>query len=246
MRRPTSHAFRLAVCIASALAASLAGSASAQPLPAYAPDTTATAYGTSSAIVIRLDEYGFGLGAGGRARLSSDLSLTVEAALGSGKDAREQQFFVGFFGDSVTPLKRNYALLLPIHIGLEGRLFRQTVESNFRPFAALAGGPVVALQWPYFDDMDGDGIRAEQGEELLGFFAGLGDAQPRLGVGGSLAVGAYFGRGTQRAQGLRFAFIAHYFPAEVDLLELDPAVEDPSRAWFITPVVSFHLLRLFD
>lgn len=218
----------------------------AQPLPAYAPDTTATAFGTSTSIVIRLDEYGFGLGTAVRAGLSSDLSLTVEAAIGAGKDEREQQFFVGFFGDRVTPLKRNNALLLPVHLGLEQRLFRRTVESNVRPYVALAGGPVVALQWPYFSDLNGDGIRQEDIEEVLGSFGGLGDMEARVGVGGSAAVGAYFGRGTQRAQGLRFGFIAHYFPSEVDLLELAPEVEDPSRQWFVTPMVSFHLVRLID
>ena len=246
MRLPFSVPARLTVPLAGLVLALLAASASAQPLPPYAPDTTASVYGTSSSLVILLDEYGFGLGAGGRTRLSPDLSFTAELAVGAGRDAREQQFFVGFFGDSVTPLKRNYALLMPLHLGLERRLFRRTVESNFRPFASLAGGPVVAVQWPYFDDVDGDGIRAEQGEELLGAFAGLGDSELRLGVSGRVAVGAHFGRGTRRAQGLRFAFVGHYFPAEVDLLELDPEVEDPSRAWFITPVVSYHLVRLFD
>ncbi|MEM1056982.1 MAG: hypothetical protein AAGI52_15775 [Bacteroidota bacterium] len=228
------------------LALSASAALRAQPLPDYAPDTTATAYGTSSSVVIRLDEYGFGLGTAVRARLTPDLSFSVEAAIGAGKDAREQQFFVGFFGDRVTPLKRNNALLLPVHLGLEQRLFRRTVESNFRPYAALSGGPVVALQWPYFEDVNGDGIRAEAGEDVLGAFGGLGDMEARLGVGGSVALGAYFGRGTRRAQGLRFAFIGHYFPAEVDLLELAPEVEDPSRAWFITPVVSYHLVRLID
>lgn len=221
----------------------LASGASAQPLPPMAADTTAAAYGASTAIVLRLDEYGFGIGSAARARLTDDLSLSFEMSLGAGRDAREQQFFVGFFGDSVTPFKRNYALLVPMHIGLEHRLFRESVEANFRPFAALSGGPVLALQWPYFEDNNNDGIR-DAGEERLGTFGGLGDAQPRLGVGGSAALGAYFGRGTRTAQGLRFSFIGHYFPAEVDLLELDPEVENPSRQWFLTPVVSFHLVRM--
>ena len=225
------------------LLAACASGAAAQPLPPLAPDTTAALYGASTAVVIRLDEYGFGLGGAARGRITDDYSLTFEAALGAGKDAREQQFFVGFFGDSVTPFKRNYALLLPLHLGVERRLLRESVEDNFRPFAALAAGPVVALQWPYFEDVDRDGIR-DDGEDLLGFFGGLDRSQPRLGVGGSAAVGAYFGRGTRTAQGLRFAFIGHYFPSQVDLLELDPDVENPSRHWFLTPVVSFHLVRL--
>ena len=240
------HAVRSVIGCVFALAAFAAGPApEAQPLPPLAPDTTAAVYGASTAFVVRLDQSGFGLGTAARARLTDDLSLTMEVAAGAAKDPREQQFFVGFFGDTVTPLKRNYALLLPLHVGLERRLFRESVESNFRPFAALAGGPAVALQWPYFDDVDGDGVLGE-GEERLGVFRGLGDVDPRVGVGGSTTLGAYFGSGTQRSQGLRFGFTAHYFPSEVELLEPRPEVESPSRRWFVTPVVSFHLVRLLD
>lgn len=219
----------------------------AQPLPPLAPDTTAALYGASTAIVIRLDEYGFGLGTAARGRLSDDLSLTFEAAVGSGKDAREQQFAIGgILGDTVTPLKRNYVLLLPAHLGVEQRLFRRSVESNFRPYVSASGGPVLALQWPYFEDENGDGIRQEEVERRLGAFGGLGSLQPRVGVSGSAAVGAYIGRSAQRAIGLRFGFVGHYFPAEVDLLELRDDVETPSREWFLTPVVSFHIVRLID
>ncbi|MEL6616842.1 MAG: hypothetical protein AAFQ43_13950, partial [Bacteroidota bacterium] len=230
------------------LAAALAARPlAAQPLPPLLPDTTAAAYGASTALIIRLDEYGFGLGTAARGRLTDDLSLTFEAAIGSGKDAREQQFAIGgILGDTVTPLKRNYVLLLPAHLGIENRLFRQSVESNFRPYVAASGGPVLALQWPYFDDANGDGIRQSDSERRLGAFGGLGSTQPRLGVSGSASVGAYFGNGTQRALGLRFAFVGHYFPAEVDLLEVREDVETPSRRWFLTPVVSFHIVRLLD
>ena len=235
-------AMRLLFCLALLLAS---GASGAQPLPLPDADTTATRFGTSTAVVIRLDEYGFGLGGATRGRLTDDLSITFEAGVGSGKDTREQQFFFGSFGDSVTPFKRNYALLVPLHLGLEQRLFRQSVEDNFRPFVTASGGPVMAFQWPYFDDIDSNGIRDDaSGEDILGALSGIPDGQIRVGLSGNTAVGAYFGSGTRRAQGLRFGFIAHYFPGEVDLLELRPEVEDPSRQWFITPVVSFHLVRL--
>ncbi len=226
-----------------ALALLAASGARAQPLPLPDADTTAASFGSSTALVIRLDEYGFGVGGATRARLSDDLSLTFEAAVGSGKDTREQQFFFGSFGDSVTPFKRNYALLVPLHLGLEQRLFRRSVEDNFRPFVTASGGPVMAFQWPYFEDVDGNGI-LDEGEDLQGAFRGIPDGEIRVGLGANAALGAYFGRSARRTQGLRFGIIAHYFPAEVDLLELDPRVEDPSRRWFITPVVSFHLVRL--
>ena len=210
------------------------------PLP---PDTTAARYATGLALAFTLTEDGLGAGLAGRLRVADDLSLTAELSAGAARDEREQRFFVGFFGDTVTPFKRSYAALVPLHAGLEWRLFRTHVEDNLRPFVAVAAGPTVAVQWPYFDDLNENGIR-DAGEVRLGASAGLDDAETRLGVGASLAVGAYFGRSRRTVQGLRLGFTGHYFPVAVDLLELNPAVERPSRTTFWTPTVSFLLVRL--
>ncbi len=235
-----------AIVLAVLLAAALAGSArpaSAQRVAPPLPDTTAARYGTSGALVLALTEYGLGLGGALRGRVTDDVSMTVELGLGAGRDEREQTF-VGLFGDRVTPLKRNYVLLAPLHLGTEVRLFRKTVEDNFRPFVHLAAGPTFAYQWPYFDDVDGDGRRGE-GEDLLGTFGGLGDGETRVGIGSTLTVGAFFGRSRRNTQALRFGLQGTYFPTPVDLLEVAPEVEDPSRHAFWTPVVSFHVVRLF-
>lgn len=211
------------------------------PLP---PDTTAARYGSSGSFVFVLTEYGLGVGGALRGRVTDDVSLVAEVALGAGRDEREQRFFVGFFGDTITPFKRNYMLMLPLHVGLERRLFRESVEDNFRPFVHVSVGPTLGYQWPYFDDLDADG-RLDEGEERLGAFGGLGDGEARLGVGGTAAVGAFFGRGRRTTQALRFGLQGTYFPVEVDLLEIDEAVDQPSRKQFWTPVLSFHVARLF-
>jgi hypothetical protein len=171
-----------------------------------------------------------------------DTSLLLEASIGAGRDEREQQFFVGLFGETVTPFKRNYVLMVPVHFGLERRLFRRSIEDDFRPFVQLTAGPTVAYQWPYFDDVDSDGLR-DDGEERLGAWGGLSRGEFRLGAGGTAGFGAYFGRG-RSAQGLRFGYAGSYFFKPVELLEEDPAVEGPDRRFFGTPVVSFHLVRL--
>ena len=229
---------------AAALAAALGAVAGAQPVAPPLPDTTAARYGTSGALVLGLTEYGLGAGLAGRLRATDDLSLTVEVALGAGRDEREQSFTADALGTRVTPLKRNYLLLLPVRVGLERRLFRTSVEDNFRPFVHADLGPTVGYQWPYFDDADGDGQR-DAGEPALGAFAGLDDGEARIGVGGTLAVGAFFGRGRRSTQALRFGLQGTYFPVEVDLLETRPEVEGPSRRTFWTPTVSFHVARLF-
>jgi len=207
-----------------------------------APDSALTPYGSGVGGSMLLTEFGFGAGGAYRYGLGAGTSLLFEAALGAGRDEREQQFFVGLFGETVTPLKRNYVLLLPLHAGVEQRVFRRAVADNFRPFVQLTAGPTLAYQWPYFDDTNGDGVRGDD-EARLGPWRGIGRGEVRLGAGGTLAVGAYFGRG-RTVQGLRFGYAASYFPTPVELLEEDPAVEGPSRRFFGTPVVSFHLLRL--
>lgn len=227
-----------------ALLPAVASAQPARPAPIL-PDTTARRFGTSVALALLLTEDGLGIGAAARTGLSQDLSFAFETSIGAARDEREQQFFVGLFGDTVTPLKRNYAVLIPLHLGLEGRLFRQSVEDNFRPFVSLTGGPTFGIQWPYFDDRNSDGIR-DRGEERLGPFGGLGDAQLRLGVGGTLALGVAVGSTSRSAQSLRFGFTGHVFPGEIDLLELDPEVESPSQRVFWTPTVSFHVVRLFQ
>lgn len=206
------------------------------------PDTTAARYGSSGAFVLMLTEYGFGAGGSVRLRLTDDVSFVSGLSVGAGRDEREQSF-IGFFGERVTPFKRNYVALIPLHVGIERRLFRQSVEDNFRPFVIAAVGPTMAYQWPYFDDADEDG-RLDEGESVLGPFAGLGRGEARFGIGAELGVGAFFGRGRRTTQAVRFGFQGMYFPTEVELLEIRPDVEDPSRQTFWTPVVSFHLARL--
>lgn len=210
------------------------------PLP---PDTTARRYGQSAALLLVLTEDGLGAGVATRAAVTDDVTFTAELRAGAARDEREQQFFVGLFGDTVTPFKRHYVAIVPLQFGAERRLFRNVVEDNFRPFVALAAGPSLAVQWPYFDDADGDGVR-QDGERIFGLTEGLGRAETRLGVGGTAALGAYFGRSRRSVQGLRIGLALHYFPVAVDLLEADPAVERPSRKTFVSPTVSFHLLRL--
>ena len=211
------------------------------PLP---PDTTALLYGTSQALTFQITEFGLGAGVASRMAVSDDVSAVAEISFGAGRDEREQQFFVGFFGDSVVPFKRNYVLFVPFRLGVERRLFRRAIEDNFRPFVHASGGPTLALQWPYFDDADGDGQLDVGEEERLSTFAGLLDAEPRLGAGLTLAVGAAFGSSRRTAQSLRIGVAGDVFPGEIDLLELDPSIEQPSRRAFWTPVISVHIARL--
>lgn len=232
---------RLALLV---LALGLAATARAQPLPEPVEPEGPAHYGTGVGASLLLTNYGFGLGGLYRGAVGETTSLVTEFSIGSGKDEREQEFFVGFFGDTVVPYKRHNFLMAPLHVGVERRLFQQTIEDDFRPFVQVLAGPAVGFQWPYFDDANDNGLR-ESDERKLGVLAGIGDGEFRLGVGGTVALGAYFGESRRATQGLRIGYVGSYFFREVELLEPRPEVEDPTQRFFGTPVVSLYLVRLF-
>lgn len=223
----------------------LGPAARAQPATGEPPQPEGPAhYGSGIGGSLLLTNYGFGLGGVWRGAIGEATSLVVDLSIGSGKDEREQEFFIGFFGETVVPFKRSYFLMAPLHVGLERRLFREQIEDSFRPFVQMLAGPAFGYQWPYFEDANGNG-RREAEEERLGALGGFGDGSVRVGVGGTIALGAYFGESRRATQGIRIGYIGSYFFRAVDLLEERPEVERPSQHFFGTPIVSLYILRLF-
>lgn len=209
----------LALGLAAALTL-LAPRARAQDVAADSVD-----YGTGTGLALVLTDSGFALGAYAQTRLGRSTAFTFEAAIGSARDEREVRFLRGQFGGTVIRGKANYVLVLPISLGLEQRVFRSRIEDNFRPYLHVGAGPVLAWQYPYFDDADGDG-RYDDDERIYDAFARLFQGRARLGAGGTLAIGARFGRG-RAVQGVRFGYLVEYYPVGLQLLE--PALRGPDR-----------------
>jgi hypothetical protein len=206
-----------------------------------APPLASADHDSGFGISVLLTNYGFAFGGMVRLGIAPNTSFVADASLGTARDEREQEFFIGPFGETITLFKRNHFLMMPLNLGLEQRLFAVAIEDDFRPFLQTSFGPVIGYQWPYFDDLNQNGIR-ESGEPRRGFFD-LSDGEFRLGLGGALALGAYFGEG-QRAVGVRIGYSAQYFFEAVDLLELRAEIDGPSRQYFGTPTVSLHLMGL--
>ena len=217
------------------LVALLAAPLAAQPADGPYAD------GPGAGLALVLTNDGFGLGAFARGPLARDRSWTAGLSGRPGKDEREQQFFVGLFGETVVPFKRHYFLIVPLEAGVEQRLFSQQIRSTFRPFVHLSAGPALGYQWPYFDDRDGDGINTD--EPTLGAFEQIGRGEFRFGASGSLSFGAYIDTSAGSALGFRFGYAAAYFFEEVELLEADPRVDDPDRQFFGTPVLGLQFVR---
>lgn len=194
-------------------------------------------------LALMLANDGFGIGVFARGPLATDLSWTVGLSGRPGKDEREQQFFVGLFGETVIPFKRHYFLMLPLEVGLERRLFSRQIRPTFRPFVHFSAGPTLGYQWPYFDDQNGDGINTD--EPTLGPFEQIGRGDFRFGIGGQAHFGAYIDTSADSALGFRFGYAAAYFFEEVELLEADPRVDEPNRHVFGTPVLGVQFVRRF-
>ena len=212
-------------------------------------------YGSGISATILLTNSGFGLGGNYRYALSSGVSMLVELSIGAGKDEREVAFF-DRFGRRDIPHKANYLLMVPVQIGLEKRVFRNDIEDNFRPYWQFSAGPTLGWEYPYFQDCNGDGsynrsadcngdgeIASGEGERTYDAIGALIKGSFRFGIGGTLALGAHFGRSQKLTQGVRIGYTFTYFLKDgIQLLE--PSIQEAQHG-FGTPTISVFFGRLF-
>ena len=241
--------------ILSALTLLLAAHAiQAQPADALPPDTLAAPrYGTGAGGSLLLTNSGFGVGGYAAVRVGPLTSLVAELSLSGVRDERETKFF-GYGGPTIQN-KAHYLLVVPLRLGAFHRLFRKSIEDNFRPYVHASVGPTLGWVSPYFDDCNGnrqfdrsadcnrDGaVGPDEGEREYDAFSALPRGHAEMGVGGQIALGAHFGYSTRVSQGLQIAYRFDYFPDAIALLE--PRIKKPQQ-FFGTPVVSFTFGRLF-
>jgi hypothetical protein len=172
--------------------------------------------------------------------MAPDWVFSLEARIGAVKDAREVAFF-DRSGTRDVPSKANYLVEIPLEVGVEKRLFRSSIEDNFRPFVQASMGPVVGWMYPYYEDRNGNGA-LDDGEPTFDAVSGLSRGSVRFGAGVLAAVGAHFGRSTRVSQGVRLAVKATYFHDGIPLMEA--AIRGPQRL-FVTPVLQFYLGRFW-
>ncbi len=205
-------------------------------------------YASGAGLAVVLSNSGFGLGGYYRYGLGPTHSLVLETSLSAGKDEREVKFFTYF--RSYIPNKANYLLLLPVHGGVQRRLFRDDIEDNFRPYLQLTAGPTFGWMSPYFRDCNANGkfdenLPCESGgtEKTYDAFTAFPKGKPRFGMGGLVALGAHFGSGARAAQGVRIGYAFSYFFQEIPLLEAD--IQGGVQQYFGTPTITLTIGRLF-
>jgi hypothetical protein len=173
----------------------------AQPVRKTPPAKRNT-YGSGIGMNIALTNSGFGFGGYLMRSVSTTTSFLADFMITTVKDEREQRFF-NFFGESIIPNKQNYLHVLPFQLGIQKRLFKESIEDNFRPYVHLTGGPTLGWVSPYYEDDNGNG-RRDISEDTHDIISAFPKGNVEYGVGGQFAIGAHFGISRKSTQGIRF------------------------------------------
>lgn len=206
--------------------------------PAARIETDENPYGSGVGLQILLTNSGFGLGAYLHRSITDDTYFMTEVSLGAGKDENEMKFFR--FGSSFIPNKANYLLMMPVQGGIIHRLFKDAIEENFRPYVQVTGGPTIGWEYPYFDDANGNG-QNDREEDSYDSIGALPKGELRLGVGGTIALGAHFGLSRKVTQGVRIGYAFTHFFEGIQLLE--PQVQEAQK-FFGTPTITLTFGKL--
>ena len=185
-----------------------------------------------------LTNSGFGLGGYVSTGVGRAMRLSLELVLGAAKDEREVAFF-DRFGRRDVPNKANYLLELPLHVGIERRLFQSKIEENFRPFILVTGGPLLGWAYPYFEDDNNNGLLDTE-ERSFDVISGVTNGHIEPGVSFGIYLGAHFGEIGTSSQGVRIGYRLSYYKNEIALL--DTSIKAPSRS-IGTPVISVYFGR---
>lgn len=140
---------------------------------------------------ILISNNGFGLGGFLRHQYAEDTFGTMTLGFSEAKDDNEVEY-VTYYGQTVIPGKINRFILVPLHFGVEYRLFAEDILDNFRPYINAAVGPTLVFSSPYDRE----------------FFNSLGYGQAHYTLGGYVGFGAFFGSDRESLSGIN---IRYYF-----------------------------------
>lgn len=144
---------------------------------------------------ILLSNNGFGLAGFYRREFSRDLFGTVIVGLAESKDDNEVEY-VTYWGQTIVPNKLNRFLLVPLHFGIQYRLFADDIMDSFRPYVNAGLGPTLVLSAPYERE----------------YFNSWGYAQSHYTIGGYIGAGAYFGSDMGSLSGINIRYYLIPFP----------------------------------
>lgn len=144
---------------------------------------------TAAGVDLLFSGSGWGLGGFYQTAIAEHLSLTLHAAISGKRNTDEfENYLLG-----PTPVvwdKVNRLFMFPTTVGLQYRLFAESLQESFRPFVSVGAGPTVIIATPYLRD------DAYYGRRYYEFFSSFADAVTYVRPGGYVGTGAFFGSPT--------------------------------------------------
>lgn len=168
---------------------------------------------------ILLSNNGFGLAGFYRREFSRDLFGTVTLGIAESKDDNEVEY-IDYWGQSYVFGKLNRFLFIPLHFGIQYRLFADDITDSFRPYVNAGVGPTMILVSPYMDPSTGEQIE---------YFKSLGKARPKYTAGGYIGAGAYFGSDMGSLSGINIRYYFVPVAGGIPSLLEAPDYNDPNR-----------------
>lgn len=120
---------------------------------------------------------GFGAGVFYFKELSANTFGFVDLGMSGAQNQDEFEQYDYYSGQYYVPGKINRIYMFPLMVGLQFRVFKESLSESFRPFAQAGIGPTFIVSTPYDRE----------------FFNAFGHSQSFTRAGGFVGVGAYFG-----------------------------------------------------
>lgn len=170
------------------------GLSSGQKIGELAPERPPEIFPNNTwGVDIMFGEGGFGLGTFYRRSLATDLTGFIDFSISETKDEREVQY-IDYFGNTFTPDKVNRSFQMPVNLGLQYRLFSESLTENLRPYLTFGVGPTLIITTPYNKE----------------FFNAFGYAQTKYAIGGYVGFGANMGTSKSNLVGLNVRYYYTY------------------------------------
>ncbi|MCS7053012.1 MAG: hypothetical protein NZM09_04690 [Ignavibacterium sp.] len=125
---------------------------------------------------VMFGEAGFGVGTFVRKQLNNKITAYFDISFSEAKDEREIEY-VDYWGNTFVIGKKNRVFQMPMFLGIQYRLFENSIAENLRPYINIGVGPSLIITTPYLEE----------------FFSSFGNAQSQWAVGGYAGLGANFG-----------------------------------------------------
>lgn len=138
---------------------------------------------------IMFGEGGFGLGTFFRKSFSQNVTGFIDFSISEAKDEREIEY-IDYYGNTFVLNKKNRVFLIPLNVGIQYRLFTNSLTNSFRPYVTLGVGPTFVVTTPYDRE----------------FFNAIGYAKNNYALGGYFGLGANIGSSKSSLMGLNVRY----------------------------------------